>query len=224
MYLFYLGEILLPIAPEKLTTKIKNQNKTFNLINDGEVNILKSAGLTEVEFECLLPNNEYPFAKYDSGFQNANYYLSALEELKTSLNSFQFIVTRDLSIGKSFTATNMTVSLEDYTIEENAENLFDVSVSIKLKQFKEVATKTVAIATTSSESTYSVTENRETNNSPEPITSQSYTVVSGDTLWGIAKYYYGDGNKYTTIHNANTDKISNPNLIYPGQVLTIPAL
>lgn len=224
MYLFYLGEILLPIAPEKLITKIKNQNKTFNLINDGEVNILKSAGLTEIEFECLLPNNKYPFAKYDSGFQNSNYYLSALEELKTNLNSFQLIVTRDLSIGKSFTATNMTVSLEDYTIEENAENLFDVRVSIKLKQYKEVATKTVSIATSSSESSYSVTENRETSNSPEPIKSQSYTVVSGDTLWAIAKYYYGDGNKYTTIYNANTDKISNPDLIYPGQVLTIPAL
>lgn len=222
MYLFYLGETLLPIAPEKVTTKINNQNKTFNLINDGEVNILKSAGLTEIEFECLLPNNEYPFAKYDSGFQNATYYLSAFEELKTSLTSFQFIVTRDLTIGKSFNPTNMTVTLEEYTIEESAENLFDILVSVKLKQYKEIATKTVSIATSSSN--YSVTENRETTSSPQPKTSQSYTVVTGDCLWNIAKYFYGDGNKYTVIYNANTDKISNPNLIYPGQVLTIPSL
>ena len=36
------------------------------------------------------------------------------------------------------------------------------------------------------------------------------------------KKYYGKGNQYTKIYNANRDKIKNPNLIYPGQVLTIP--
>lgn len=42
MYIFYLGEIQLPIAPSKMEMKIKNQNKTVNLINDGEINLLKS--------------------------------------------------------------------------------------------------------------------------------------------------------------------------------------
>jgi cell division septation protein DedD len=42
------------------------------------------------------------------------------------------------------------------------------------------------------------------------------------TLYGIAQKWYGDGNKWPTIYNANRDKIHNPNLIYPGQVLTIP--
>lgn len=44
----------------------------------------------------------------------------------------------------------------------------------------------------------------------------------GDTLWAISAKYYGAGAQYTKIYRANTDKISNPNLIYPGQVLTIP--
>ena len=43
-----------------------------------------------------------------------------------------------------------------------------------------------------------------------------------DTLWAISAKYYGAGAQYTKIYGANTDKISNPNLIYPGQVLTIP--
>lgn len=50
----------------------------------------------------------------------------------------------------------------------------------------------------------------------------SYTVKSGDCLWNIAASYYGDGSQYEKIYQANTDKISDPNLIYPGQVLTIP--
>jgi phage protein D len=52
--------------------------------------------------------------------------------------------------------------------------------------------------------------------------STTHTVAKGDTLWGIAATYLGDGARYMEIYNANTDKISNPNIIYPGQVLTIP--
>lgn len=46
---------------------------------------------------------------------------------------------------------------------------------------------------------------------------------SGDCLWNIAKKFYGKGSDYTKIYNANKGTIgSNPNLIYAGQVLTIP--
>lgn len=52
--------------------------------------------------------------------------------------------------------------------------------------------------------------------------NDTYMVVKGDCLWNIAKMFYGSGAQYTKIYNANKDKIKNPNLIYPGQVLTIP--
>ncbi len=47
-----------------------------------------------------------------------------------------------------------------------------------------------------------------------------YTVLKGDTLWGIAKRFLGDGARYKEI--AALSGVSNPNLIYPGQVLTLP--
>ena len=57
-----------------------------------------------------------------------------------------------------------------------------------------------------------------------PPQTTTYTVVKGDCLWNIAKKFYGSGSKYTIIYNANQGVIGgNPNLIYPGQVLTIPA-
>jgi len=57
-------------------------------------------------------------------------------------------------------------------------------------------------------------------NSQKPKT---YTVVSGDCLWNIAKKFYGNGSQYAKIYEVNKKTIgSNPNLIYPGQVLTIP--
>jgi nucleoid-associated protein YgaU len=45
-------------------------------------------------------------------------------------------------------------------------------------------------------------------------------VEPGDTLWAIAERFYGDGNRYQEI--ANASGIPNPDLINPGQVLTIP--
>ncbi|MBS0591520.1 MAG: LysM peptidoglycan-binding domain-containing protein [Proteobacteria bacterium] len=67
---------------------------------------------------------------------------------------------------------------------------------------------------------------------PNPVTastasanpvSQTYTVVGGDSLSKIAKHFYGDANQWKKIFDANTDKIKNPDIIHPGQVLTIPA-
>ncbi|MGU3501457.1 LysM peptidoglycan-binding domain-containing protein [Mycobacterium sp. C31M] len=55
---------------------------------------------------------------------------------------------------------------------------------------------------------------------PPPPAPRSYTVVSGDTLWAIAERFYGDGNQYPRI--AEASGVANPDLIHPGQVLTIP--
>ncbi|HTI73842.1 MAG TPA: LysM peptidoglycan-binding domain-containing protein [Mycobacterium sp.] len=55
---------------------------------------------------------------------------------------------------------------------------------------------------------------------PPPPAPRTYTVVSGDTLWAISERFYGDGNKYQVI--ADASGVPNPDLIYPGQVLTIP--
>src|ERR1700710_3143702 len=58
---------------------------------------------------------------------------------------------------------------------------------------------------------------------PTPV-SQFHTVVSGDNLWKIADKYYGNGAKNEVIFEANKPMLKNPDKIYPGQVLRIPAL
>ncbi len=221
MYYFYLDKLLLPIAPEKLQLKIGNNNKTLTLINEGEINILKKAKLTEIDFDILLPNVKYPFATYNNSFQNASYFLENIEKLKTSEKPFQFIVSRKMPNGKILFDTNIKVSLEDYTISEEAEEGFDVKVTIKLKQYKDYSTKTVQI-TIKQERPRPVVVQTPSRPATTAPTTRTYTVVRGDCLWNIAKKYYGNGSQYTKIYNANRDKIKNPNLIYPGQVLVIP--
>ena len=132
-YYFYLGKTLLPVAPQKLQLKIKGVNKTYTLINDGEINILKTPGLTDIEFDALLPNVKYPFAVYKNGFTRAKSFLEVLKNYKQDKKTFQFIVTRTLPNGKMLFDTNMKVSLESNTIKEDAKNYgMDVMVTIKL--------------------------------------------------------------------------------------------
>ncbi len=223
-YDFYLKKCLLPIAPPKLSVKINNANETVTLINEGEINILKKAELTDIEFECRIPQEKYPFAVYKSGFKGADYFLDYFESLKTSKKPFQFIVCRKRPTGKRLFDTNIKVSMEDYKITEDAKNGFDILVKIKLKQWRDYGTKTVNISFNMEKPKASVEPQREATTSPAPAAAQTYTVVKGDCLWNIAKKFYGNGSKYTVIYNANRSVIGgNPNLIYPGQVLTIPA-
>lgn len=97
MYFFYLDSVLMPITPGKLTMKIKNKNKTIDLVSGSELIIPKSPGLTDISFELLLPADECSFAMYDNGFKSPNYYLEHLENLKKNKRSFAFTVIRSVS-------------------------------------------------------------------------------------------------------------------------------
>lgn len=221
-YKMYISGVLMPITPSKVTIKINNQNKTMTLINGEEINILKAAGLSDVSFELLLPQVSYPFT--NGGAQTAAYYLSLFERLKVSKAPFQFILNRQKPGGGMYHFTNLTVGLETYEIVDDVDEGFDVKVKVNLKQYSAYGTKTVTIkpaATSGATSTATIqAAPRATTSAPKAAT---YTVKSGDCLWNIAKKYLGNGARYIEIYNLNKDKIKNPNLIYAGQVLTLPS-
>ncbi|MBR0063024.1 MAG: LysM peptidoglycan-binding domain-containing protein, partial [Oscillospiraceae bacterium] len=55
----------------------------------------------------------------------------------------------------------------------------------------------------------------------KPADAEYYTVVEGDCLWTIAKKYYGTGTKWGVLYELNADEISDPRLIYIGQVIRV---
>lgn len=167
-YCFFLDEMMIPVPPASMTMEIKGRNKTIELINEGEVNILRSPGLTEITFDIRLPGTPRPYADYNSSFgdsalsyvatklfgqsvggllnyKGAQEYMDKLESLKNSKDPFNFVVTRDG--GSSPFSTCMTVTLEEYSIKEDAEEGFDVTIPVKLKQFRDYATKELEVST-----------------------------------------------------------------------------
>lgn len=213
-YTCYLGGMEVP-TPAKLTVKIKGNNKTLVLLNEGEINFLRFPGLTEITVPLVFPML--------GGSRSPSAYLDMLEGLKTSKKTTQFILVRASPDGRRLYDTNMTVSVEDYNIVEDAQKGLDVSVDVSLKQWRDYGTKTATVeqpaADTGQPPTVTVEQERDASTAPA---AKTYTVKKGDSLWAIAAKYYGKGAEYTKIASANTDKISNPNLIYPGQVLTLP--
>lgn len=219
-YACYLDGVEFPV-PSKLTVKVKNKNKTLVLLNEGEINFLRTPGLTEI----VVPF-DFPML---TGPRSPDYYLGVLEKLKTEKRHTQFILVRRSPNGRALFDTNIQVSCEDYNVTEDGKNGLDVSVDVSLKQWRDYGTKTVTVQespapaqstpTPSQPQTVAVEKERDASTAPQ---AKTYTVKKGDTLWAIAKKYYGAGAQYSKIYEANTDKISNPNLIYVGQVLTIP--
>jgi LysM repeat protein len=221
MYAFYLDGVQLPVTPSKVSTKITNQNRTINLINDGEVNILKAAGLTEVSFNATIPQVIYPFAVYPNGFKEASFFLDKFETLKKGKKPFQLIVSRVTPSGNLLFDTNLTVSMEDYAIEEDAKNGLDLEVSIRLKQFRPFGTKRIVVQkqTGAQAQRTQQTVKVESKRASSKQVPKTHKVVRGDTLWAICKKYLGNGAKYPEIAKLNS--IKNPNLIYPGQVIRL---
>lgn len=161
MYYFFLNDVLLPVPPPSMNVRYKNRNQTISLINDGEINVIRKQGLQEVSFEIMLPNKWYPFAQYNSAssiatsllggsgtITYAKNFLSDFEQLKVNQAPFRLIIVRMDNKFNFLGDTNLLVTLEDYSVNEDADKSgFDFQVPLKFKQYQPYGTKELEIET-----------------------------------------------------------------------------
>ncbi len=235
MYRLYFGNVLIPVAPDKIKTKIKNQNKTLALVNEGELNILKSPGLTEISFTLLLPHTQYPFAVYENGFKNPTYFLSLFEKLKVDRQPFVFTVLRKLDHGDTLPwKTEMKCALEAYSISESAGGGLDFEAEITLRQYIPYGVKTLTLKQngTTGGTTATTTGKRDDSTKTQ---AKTYTIKNGDTLWDIARTQLGDGTRWNALYTLNKKTLddaaksrgmpseSGNRYIFTGTVIQLPA-
>jgi len=235
VYQFFLGDMMLPIAPRRMRIRINNQNQTINLVSGKEINLLKEPGLTDFTFSPPLPVRQYPFARYLDGFQPPSYFLGEMETFKLDKEPIPFAVIRTGDNGATWDVeTSMQVSLEDYRITENAEDGSDMTVDIELKQWREYGTKNVTVQSNADGSSSATTiEERPAPTAPNK-TQRTYTIVSGDTLWSIAQRKLGDGTRHRELYDLNEEVIESVARergmgssargywIFPGTVIRLP--
>lgn len=239
MYYMYINKVRFPVAPGKLALKVNSQNKTISLINEGEVNLVKTPGLTDITIdELLLPSfQKYPFANYRRNeFLSASYYLRQLEGWKLKEKPVQFKITRATPDGRKILwDTTFDVTVEDYEIIEDAEKYgMDVAVKLSMKEYRYWGVKKLVKGKGSKSSSKKKTAAKKgkARKSKEP--AKAYTVKKGDTLMKIAKKQLNEASLWKSIYALNKKVIeaeakkrgrkssSNGHWIYPGTKLKLP--
>ena len=211
----YLCGVEMPEVPSAITIKTGNRNKTVELLNGDTINLLKAKGLQDISLTLAFPMLE--------GRRTAEYYIGLFDKFKRKRKPTQFILTRTTPDGKPLEDTNVKVSIEDFSRNEDASKPFEVTYSVNLKEYTDYGTQTVTVKKVQkngkTQKVASVKKEREKNNAPK---AKKYTVKAGDTLWSISAKYLGSGAKYMQIYEANRKILSNPNIIKAGQELIIP--
>lgn len=195
-YYVYLGGVELPVPPERIELTVNGKNETVELADGTEINLVQTPGLSDVAFTALLPAMPYHFAPHA---QKPAYYMAALERFMTGKQPFQFVVTRGLPSGGRLHSTNLTVTLEHYTVTDDAGEGFDTTVKIALRQFRPYETGLVPV-TQNADGTYTAQAAGRPDTRQTPV---SYTVQPGDTLPNIALRMFGDTAKYTALLAGN---------------------
>lgn len=198
-------ELILPVTPSSYQWDHGSRVETIQLDQLGEINLpggrqMGSCTLTDV----LLPARLYPFCN-PGAVANPYVYLYQLERWSDDGTVLRFLV--------SGTPTNAQVLIESVEYGER-DGTNDLYATIVLRQYRKPETPVLSLSGGSAQTS------RE--NSTGASSTKTYTIVKGDTLWGIAQKFYGSGTYCTKLAAANSAIIKNPNLIYPGQVLTIP--
>lgn len=206
-------EIAIPVLPEQLRVTSPGKNETTTVLNLGEVLILRKKGLRTVAWDSFFPANNAPYVT--GRITDPVEIVQAIQKARDKENPLRFLITgTDLDI-------NFRMGVETFDYEERSGELGDFYYSIKLSEWKDCSPRRIILPTDPAKPAQAQEPAR--TGKPESTTSKTHTVKSGDCLWNIAKMFYGKGSDYTKIYNANKGVIgSNPNLIYAGQVLTIP--
>lgn len=209
-------EIRIPWLPEKINFKSGGTVRaSYDLMDKGPVEIPTGSGLCAYSWESTFPGkNRTDTSMMRGTWKDPSHYHNILEDWKAKGTPLCLLV-----IGYPI---NKDVYLDDYD-GAGAGGFGDIDYELSF-----IEDRDITITSTAAESPKRATS-----------TSGSYTIKLGDTLWSIAKKFYGDGSKWTLIYNANKNIIEstakarwkaaginrdsqNGHWIFPGTVITIP--
>lgn len=193
--------ITLPIPPESFNTDVSGSNDIVDIINVGEVNILKDIALRDFSFKILLPKDNVLTSLRDTEFKEPVFYLNKFRKFIEDKKPVRFFITRLLPCGKEIFKGNLLVTLEDYSVEENAGEEGDFWVELNLKEYREIK-RIVTNTTGDKDENGNIIVHQEIQRTTKE-SEKTYTSVLGDTLWKIAKLQLNDGERYMEIAKLN---------------------
>jgi len=215
---------MFPVNPPEISI---TDGRAFNEIPIMGLGVALLAGPVnpqEIQFDSFFPR------QYDGSFCN----YTQLETPEDSVERILFWMGRSrtnrqipatpLRVTVTGTQFSQLMVISDFQHGFRGGEPDAVYFQITLRQWRRQRVRVEEDVSSSTAITGIATSSQAADERSEPPTAdRTYTVVKGDSLWKIAKRFYGSGSKWRTIFNANRSIIgANANLIYPGQVFVIP--
>ncbi len=201
------------VIPPTIGVSSGISTSSSSIIKTGELVAFSGRKLSTFDIDCFFPNQDYNFCEY-YGFPKP---YDCVDKLKRWMDEgwiLRLIVTE--------TNINMECIITDFDYEEK-DATGDVYYSLSLKEYKRFKMPLADIPGNGDvQETQKTDNNNNQNSTGQQQQQRTHTVKKGDTLWGLAKKYYGSGSKYPVIFNANKNLIKNPDVIKDGWKLVIP--
>lgn len=203
----------LPVNPSEIEIQEQGQGSTHNIINLGEINVIKEPKLSEITFESFFPAQPYPFVVGEELLTPASYV-----DMITSWMRNKQIARLIMTDGA--VDINMLVSIEDFTWREVGGAVGDIEYELTLKRYVHYAPKQVQIKVQQAQQK-AVAQKKQTRPQTKPQ-PKVHVLKKGETLWALAQKYLGSGTRWREIANLNGIKDSQVRRLPIGLKVKIP--
>jgi len=209
-------EMRIPWLPEKISFRSGGARfASYEILDMGEVRRVNGANLSTVSWSSTLPGagqQDLPFLR--GSWQDPRKYQELWESWRAKGTALRLLIPN--------TPINLDMMLEDYTVDY-AGAYGSYQYTLKLCSWRNISVTSTKVAVPEKEP-----------KRPAPAQANTYTIRSGDTLWGIASQSYGDGTQWQKIYQANKAVLDaeaarrgmgqgmGSRWIFPGTVISIP--
>ena len=201
-----------PVLPSAINVQDYAITNDSNITGLGDVTVFGGKGLRTIEISSFFPNpkKKYYFVSY-TDYPKQYDCVSKIKKWMDKGEVLRFIVTG--------TEINFQVRITDFEYSEQ-DGTRDVYFTINLKEYRKIKIS----STTPKKKKTDNKDRTDTKETSSKTKQKTYTVKSGDTLYDIAKKYYGKGSDYKKIIEKNKSKypsLAKSTTLKKGWVLTI---
>lgn len=214
--------LTIPVNPEELSITRTAENDDIDIVGIGPASRKGPPGLYTITIESFFPGkNSYYYTNV-----NPNTCVKFIEDIWKTPNK-KNLVAKLVTAGLPKNI-NIYFVIEEFDWTYKAGEESDIYFSLKIKQYRPYGVKTIKIkkATKKTKKTKVVktkTKSRTSSTVKKTKKQNTYKVKKGDCLWNISKKFSGKGSNWKELYKLNKKVVgSNPNLIYPGQILKLP--
>ena len=139
IYLQFGRKIKIPVNPSDISIKRPSKNKTYEVLDKGEIVVPMPPGLTEVSFESFIPSDSS--VPYSNGSISPKAFIKALDNAKKNRTKGRLVISRS-----GLFDTNLRCIVEEFETKDKGGEPNDIYYNISLKEYRAYAPQTITIA------------------------------------------------------------------------------